>query len=556
MKTFQIPILSTRGMAMSLLGLCLLSGLDAPPARADFTFGAPTNLGPTVNSSAEDITATISPDGLELYFGSTRSGGYGSCDLWVTKRASVGDPWGPPSNLGPEINTAGWDLVGNISADGLTLYFDSGGPYGRAYKTTRTTREAPWGPRVDLGPIINGAPGPGHPVISADDLELYFICTGLPGYGGWDIWVSTRTSNSDSWGTPVNLGPAVNTPANEAALWISPDGLTLLISSDRPGGFGNLDVWMTTRPYKGGAWGPPRNLGPSVNTSYADWITAISPDGRMCYINDYLGPRPGGHGGSDLWQAPIIRFVDFNGDGKIDGKDVLCMVSHWGTDDPLCDIGPFAWGDGTVGLEDLTVLAEYLGKEVTDPALIARWTLDETEGSAAHESVSGGADVVLGGLWQPTGGQVAGAIQLDGSDDCVVATFALNPAKGPFSVLAWVKGGASGQVVISEPTAANWLVADAEGKLMTELKGSGRSDGPLLSQTIITDGQWHRIALVWDGSNRMLYIDGVVAAEDTQSTLPKSGNGLYIGTGKGMEPGTFWSGLIDDLRIYNRAVSP
>jgi len=70
------------------------------------------------------------------------------------------------------------------------------------------------------------------------------------------------------------------------------------------------------------------------------------------------------------------------------------------------------------------------------------------------------------------------------------------------------------------------------------------------------DGQWHRIGLIWDGSRRMLYVDGVVAAEGTQSALSGSGNGLYIGTGKNMEPGTFWSGLIDDVRIYNRAVSP
>jgi hypothetical protein len=270
-----------------------------------------------------------------------------------------------------------------------------------------------------------------------------------------------------------------------------------------------------------------------------------------------MAPRPGGLGASDIWQAPIIPVVDFNGDGKVDGKDVLCLVSHWGTDDPLCDIGPFAWGDGTVGLEDLTVLAEYLGKEVSDPTLVAHWTLDETEGNAAHESVGGSSAIVLGSLlWQPTGGQVDGALQLDGSYNCVVTSFVLNPAQGPFSVLAWVKGGAPAQVVISEPGLANWLMADVEGKLMTELKGPGRSDGPLLSQTIITDGQWHRIGLVWDGSRRMLYVDGVVAAEDTQDGLPSSGNGLYIGTGKGMEPGTFWSGLIDDVRIYNRAVRP
>ncbi len=61
---------------------------------------------------------------------------------------------------------------------------------------------------------------------------------------------------------------------------------------------------------------------------------------------------------------------------------------------------------------------------------------------------------------------------------------------------------------------------------------------------------------VWDGSHRTLYVDDVVVAEDTQTNLAGSDNGLYIGTGKAIEAGTYWSGLIDDVRIYNRAVSP
>jgi hypothetical protein len=72
---------------------------------------------------------------------------------------------------------------------------------------------------------------------------------------------------------------------------------------------------------------------------------------------------------------------------------------------------------------------------------------------------------------------------------------------------------------------------------------------------VITDGNWHRIGFVWDGSHRKLYVDGVVAAEDTQPPLAGSVDGLYIGCGKAMEAGTFWSGLIDDVRIYNRVVS-
>jgi hypothetical protein len=91
---------------------------------------------------------------------------------------------------------------------------------------------------------------------------------------------------------------------------------------------------------------------------------------------------------------------------------------------------------------------------------------------------------------------------------------------------------------------------------MTELKASGRGSSILLSQTVITDGYWHRIGLVWDGSYRTLYVDNVAVAEDTQANLEGSDGGLYIGAGKNLEPDTFWFGMIDDIRIYSRAVSP
>ena len=91
---------------------------------------------------------------------------------------------------------------------------------------------------------------------------------------------------------------------------------------------------------------------------------------------------------------------------------------------------------------------------------------------------------------------------------------------------------------------------------MSELKGIGRSTGPLLSQTIIADGEWYHIGIVWDGMYRMLYVDEILVAEDTQDGLQSSDRGLNIGTGKAMETGTYFSGLIDDIRIYNRAVKP
>jgi hypothetical protein len=97
---------------------------------------------------------------------------------------------------------------------------------------------------------------------------------------------------------------------------------------------------------------------------------------------------------------------------------------------------------------------------------------------------------------------------------------------------------------------------DAEGKLMTELTSPGRSAVPLLSDTTITDGQWHRIGFVWDGLYRTLYVDGIAVAQDMQDSLESSSNGLYIGVGKNYATDSFFSGQIDDVRIYNRVVVP
>jgi N-acetylneuraminic acid mutarotase len=249
---------------------------------------------------------------------------------------------------------------------------------------------------------------------------------------------------------------------------------------------------------------------------------------------------------------------DFNGDGFVDSADICIMIDHWGTSDSLCDIAPPPFGDGIVDVQDLIVLSENLFEEVDDPTLVAHWALDDIEGDIASDSANDNDGTVYGDpAWQPEGGMVDGALQLDGIDDYVSTPFVLNPADGKFSVLAWIKGGAPGQAVLSQIGGVRWLCTDSlEGNLMTELKGTGRGATELLSQTIITDGNWHRIGLVWDGSQRTLYVDDVAVAEDAQTNLGGSENGLYIGIGTAMEAGSFWSGLIDDVRIYNRAVTP
>jgi N-acetylneuraminic acid mutarotase len=251
---------------------------------------------------------------------------------------------------------------------------------------------------------------------------------------------------------------------------------------------------------------------------------------------------------------------DFNCDGIIDSADMCIMIDHWGEDYPLCDIGPIPWGDGVIDVQGLIVLAEHLFEEVEvyDPTLVTHWALDEEEGTIANDS-AGTCDGTLRGdpLWQPAGGMVEGALQFDGVDDCILTGSLPDFIEGPFSVFACVKGGAPGQVVISQRGGVNWLCADtSEGNLMTELMGPGRDVAILPSQAVITDGEWHCIGLVWDGSQRTLYLDDLAVAEDTLANLEVSENSLFIGTGNAMKSGTYWSGLIDDVRIYNRAVTP
>ncbi len=281
-------------------------------------------------------------------------------------------------------------------------------------------------------------------------------------------------------------------------------------------------------------------------------------DGKIYAVGGYMGTWLGPMCVTVEEYDPNPLVVDFNGDGIVDCADMCMMIDHWRTDEPLYDIGPRPFGDGIVDVQDLIVLAEYL---LTYPGAVAYWKLDETEGDIAYDSVAVNDAVVFGdAVWQPTGGHVDGALQLDGIDDYVSTPFILDPADAVFSVFAWIKGTTPGQVIISQTGGTNWLLADpSEGKLRTSLlrPGGGRTaPQPLISEFIITDGNWHRVGFVWDGSQRILYVDGVAVAEDTQTGLESSEGGLYIGAGKNLDAGSFFSGLIDDVRIYDRAVSP
>jgi predicted secreted protein/Tol biopolymer transport system component len=336
-----------------LLTLVLTLAITAV-AKADFTFGEPVNIGPPINSSADEGSRTMSPDGLELYFDSSRQG----WDLWVTRRTTVDGLWGEPEKVWFTVNNF-IDFGPCLSANGLELYYSSNRD--GAFNTLiakRATLSDPWEEPVNIGPVVSRPSGDFGPHLSADGLELFFGSNRSGGSGGTDLWVTKRETIHDPWSKPVNLGVNVNSSAHDNSPVISSDGLLLFFESVRPGGYGDFDIYMTRRATIDGPWEPAVNLGPLVNSSLAEYLPGISPDGRQ--FEFIIVDHPDGLGGYDIWQAQIEPVVDLNDDGIVDGADLSIIGDYWGTDNSLCDIGPMPWGDGIVDVQDLIVMAEYL----------------------------------------------------------------------------------------------------------------------------------------------------------------------------------------------------
>jgi hypothetical protein len=545
-----MKLLDCTKVRIVLVGFVAAIVLGGGSTNAEIIMSEPTNLGPVINDAYDVQNSDFSQDGLQLYFAVwSRPDGFGSGDIYMAERETLNSPWKEPVNLGPNVNSSACEVEPSISSDGLELYFASWDDwYIRVCK--RLSKDDPWSSPVKVGPPIgSGAYGPD---ISADGLSLYFASSLGGGYGGDDIWMVTRATTNDDWGEPVNLGPNVNNSADQFGASISNDSLMLVFSQ------GLQSIWATSRKSIDDDWGPAMRLEISGTGDF--FSPTLSPDGSTLYfqaVNAW-----GGYGKNDFWQVKFIPIVDFNGDGIVDADDMCIMVDHWGENYSLCDIGPSPLGDGIVDVQDLIVLAEHLFEEVFSIELIGYWKLDETEGDITYNSTSDNHGLISGNpTWQPDSGQVAGAIKFDGVDDYISTDFVLNPADGYFSVFAWIKGGDPGQVILSQTGGANWLSVDPlEGKLMTELvPPTTRSPSPpMVSDFVITDGKWHHVGIVVTAYGiRNLYADGIRVAFDIQTNnLPSSNGGLYFGTGNNLDSGTFFSGMIDDVRIYNKALSP
>lgn len=284
-------------------------GVEADDAPQFSGWSAPINLGPPINGAFADAGSFLSKDGLSFYVSSSRPGGCGNIDIWVSTRESRDEPWGEPQNLGCDINSGGLDAAPFLTTNGRRLYFHSDRPGGAGgfdlYASRRQNKRDPFGWQTpqNLGSGVNTALAEVLPSIFEDDesgiTTLFFAGrSGAPGgLGGEDIYSSPQ--QVDGTFGPAVLVPELSSSARDLAPFIRRDGLELFLGSTRPGTVGGgADLWVSTRATTADPWSTPVTLGPVINSDVHDDRATLSFDGTALY---FASARSGGFGLSDVY---------------------------------------------------------------------------------------------------------------------------------------------------------------------------------------------------------------------------------------------------------------
>jgi hypothetical protein len=292
---------------LGCIAVAMGSGVGARQELEPEEFGpwsAPVNLGAVVNSSLRETGGSVSRDGHALYFSSSRAGATAS-DLYVSRRHAIDMPWETPTPL-EMLNTPLGDMGPSLSKDNRHLFFFSNRPGGFGSldlwvsERRHTNDDFGWESPVRLPAPPNSAgqdvapfyvENPGHKP------QLYFSSGLTP--AALDIYV-TEPREDGTWSEPENLA-VLNSAFEDSGSALRFDGLEMILSSRRGG---HLDLYVTRRKHRWEAWSEPENLGAIVNTTAQEFSAFLSPNGRTLY---FASDRPGGFGNFDLYASTRSR---------------------------------------------------------------------------------------------------------------------------------------------------------------------------------------------------------------------------------------------------------
>ncbi|MEQ1734371.1 MAG: hypothetical protein ABL940_11910 [Bacteroidia bacterium] len=282
------------------------------------------NLGPTVNSAASEYVPVITTDEslmLFTYRGPRSKGGLqnesfkpdesGNYYEDVFQCNKLGTQFDSPEPLGDDINSLGHDACIGISFNGDVLFlFKSTAKNGGDIYTTKINGET-WGVPVALDDNINTKAWEGSASITSDMQTLYFASERPGGFGGRDIYKSTRNEDG-TWGVAQNLGKDINTELNDDAPFIHPDGVTLYFSSEGHNSIGGYDIFRTN--WFNNEFTTPENLGMPINTAGDDIYFVIDASGTSGY---YSSGRAGGLGQQDIYSIDM---------GQVGKRPILAVI--------------------------------------------------------------------------------------------------------------------------------------------------------------------------------------------------------------------------------------
>lgn len=266
------------------------------------------NAGGAINSEYDDYSPLVSAEGKLLYFTTRRPVGEKSKrqsadmrwdeNVFISTRGA--EAWDPSGPAGSRLATDGNEGVLFIAANGNLMYIYAGYE-GKGDIMSSEYKRGRWTKPGKIKPDINSGSRETSVSVTSDGNEIYFTSDRKNGNGGRDIY-SVKRIRGNKWSKPYNLGEAVNSIANEESVCISDMGDTIWFSSDRQGGMGGYDIYMSVED-KTGTWSEPKNIGMPANSQSNDMFFRPDP---FCKNKYWLASdRPGGYGGFDIYTFVI-----------------------------------------------------------------------------------------------------------------------------------------------------------------------------------------------------------------------------------------------------------